>query len=290
MKNKKIQIGIEEIQQIKMSAHEKNQMLDSILSTSIPKDEPIKSPYSFVFRIHKRQLAYYGTAFCLIVIVFGGGGSALKYIKNEMGNNTTNLAAITKERNGTNYQTFQNPTNPEENSNVNNDTVAYLEKNNLPPNFSNSEDSNTPVGGEVNNTPNNVATEIPPVAMSAPASSSIQSPGAGGRSGMMMFATNSSSITITSPNGGESFAAGQMITIKWETTNVDSSSGIWFHLDTIDGKHLENGDLVSSWTDALNTGEKTVTLPVNIPKGQYKIGATISQEIEDVSDNFFTIN
>jgi hypothetical protein len=111
--------------------------------------------------------------------------------------------------------------------------------------------------------------------------------GAGGKDGSLQFPNGS--ITLFSPNGGETYTAGNQITVKWQTKNVAPTAGIWIHLDTADGRHLNNGDLVSSWTDAPNNGEKTVTIPVDIPAGQYKLAVTVGQELEDVSDNYFTI-
>jgi hypothetical protein len=121
-----------------------------------------------------------------------------------------------------------------------------------------------------------------------PTSSQIRTSGAGGKDGTMN--TNpDSSITIISPNGGETYTAGSKMTVKWKTKDVSPTLGVWFHLDTIDGKHLDNGDLVSNWSEVLNSGEKTITIPADIPTGQYKLAVTIAMEIEDVSDNFFTI-
>ncbi len=120
------------------------------------------------------------------------------------------------------------------------------------------------------------------------ASSNIRTSGSGGKDGLMQTKENSS-VTIISPNGGETFIAGDKMLIKWQTKNVASSSGVWFHLDTINGKHLDNGDMVSSWSEVLNTGEKAIIIPAGIPEGQYKLSITISMELEDVSDNFFTI-
>lgn len=111
--------------------------------------------------------------------------------------------------------------------------------------------------------------------------------GAGGIDGRPQFPDGS--ITLLFPNGGETYKAGAQMMVKWKTKNVSSTSGIWIHLDTADGKHLDNGDLVSSWSDAPNSGEKTVTIPVSIPAGQYKVAVTVGQELEDVSDNYITI-
>lgn len=96
------------------------------------------------------------------------------------------------------------------------------------------------------------------------------------------------SITVLSPNGGESYMQGSQVVVKWSTNNLDSSSNnVWIHLDTFDGKHLNNGDLVSSHVK--NTGEKTIIIPSNIPVGKYKLAITAGQYFEDVSDNYFTI-
>ena len=112
--------------------------------------------------------------------------------------------------------------------------------------------------------------------------------GAGGIDDLPQFPDGS--ITLLSPNGGETYKVGGQITVKWQTKNVSSASGIWIHLDTADGKHLDNGgDLVTSWNDAPNNGEKTVTIPVDVPDGQYKVAVTVGQELEDTSDNYITI-
>ncbi len=111
--------------------------------------------------------------------------------------------------------------------------------------------------------------------------------GAGGEEGIPQYPDGS--VTLFSPNGGETYAAGGQMTVKWQTKNVPATAGIWIHLDTVDGRHLDNGDLVSSYTDVLNTGETTITIPLDIPAGQYKLAVTIAQELEDVSDNYFTI-
>jgi len=109
--------------------------------------------------------------------------------------------------------------------------------------------------------------------------------GAGGIDGRLEFPNGS--ITLLSPNGGETYKAGNQVTVKWQTKNVGSGNNIWIHLDTADGRHLNNGDLVSSHIP--NNGEKTVAIPVDIPAGQYKFAVTVGQELEDVSDNYISI-
>jgi len=109
--------------------------------------------------------------------------------------------------------------------------------------------------------------------------------GAGGLDGSLDFPNGS--VTILSPNGGESYKAGGQMVVKWQTKNVGSGNNIWIHLDTIDGKHLNNGDLVVSHVP--NTGEKIVTIPSDIPAGQYKVAVTVGQELEDLSNGYITV-
>ncbi|MFH1608589.1 MAG: hypothetical protein ABH951_01045 [Patescibacteria group bacterium] len=119
------------------------------------------------------------------------------------------------------------------------------------------------------------------------------------------------SITILSPNGGETYTAGQQITIKWTSCNLPSttpvdillqaqfSSGPWFGPSGLATYGLQS-------THTLNSGSTTITLPIQ-GSGQwygsatdmtygtyYKIWiseGTIIQGpgISDVSDNLFTI-
>lgn len=109
--------------------------------------------------------------------------------------------------------------------------------------------------------------------------------GAGGLDGSLDFSDGS--VTVLSPNGGESYKAGEQMVVKWQTKNVGSGNNIWIHLDTVDGKHLNNGDLVVSHVP--NTGEKIVAIPSDIPAGQYKVVVTVGQELEDLSDGYVTI-
>ncbi|MEI7765497.1 MAG: hypothetical protein WCI93_02830 [bacterium] len=90
MEEKEKKIGIEEIQNIKMTVSEKTQILESLLSTPHTKQEPIKSPYSFVSFFQRNHLAYYAMAICLVIILSSGG----IYFKNQARENTRGLATI----------------------------------------------------------------------------------------------------------------------------------------------------------------------------------------------------
>ena len=109
--------------------------------------------------------------------------------------------------------------------------------------------------------------------------------GAGGIDGLPQFPNGS--VTLLSPNGGETYKAGNQVTVKWQTKNVDSGDNIWIHLAAADDGYFNNGDLVSSHIP--NSGERIVTIPIDIPAGQYKFAVTVGQELEDVSDNYISI-
>ena len=94
MENEKIQNGIEEIQNIKMTTEEKGAILGNILSSPVQITKPIKSPYSFISIFQKNQFAYVGMVLLLVIIL--GGGEI--YFKNQAGQNTGNLATIQNPR------------------------------------------------------------------------------------------------------------------------------------------------------------------------------------------------
>ena len=95
MTDEKIKIGISEIQNIKMTENEKENILKSVLSFSIL-TKPIKSPYSLISIFQKNHLIYYGFAFCLLLIL--GGGTAINYFQNQkIGENTGTLTSLPKE-------------------------------------------------------------------------------------------------------------------------------------------------------------------------------------------------
>ncbi|GEM_PF-5135254 len=116
------------------------------------------------------------------------------------------------------------------------------------------------------------------------------------------------SITIISPNGGETYQAGQKITVKWKTNSVPINAESAPYSDGantyIDIKLL---DAVTNYDYGLNIrsdndGEETITLPaINIISGKnfkiklsvfaYASNTSSSKTLfEDSSDNFFTIN
>ena len=84
------------------------------------------------------------------------------------------------------------------------------------------------------------------------------------------------SITILSPNGGETYTAGQQIAIKWESKNIPANAVLSIDSDWIQslGPNFH--------TTSLNDGMELFTIPSNYV-GQFRI--TISTHEYDVADS-----
>ena len=114
-------------------------------------------------------------------------------------------------------------------------------------------------------------------------------------------ATNTPSITILSPNGGETYTAGQQIVVRWSTANVNTL--------TTDNRVMivlrsSISGIGKEYEPVPNTGSATITLPTTFGSGTplvsgnyYKIttqlgGSSMGGRIapSDSSDSTFTIN
>jgi len=119
------------------------------------------------------------------------------------------------------------------------------------------------------------------------------------------------SITVLSPNGGETYTAGQQITVKWNSNNLSKTTPVQILLVANFTSGSWNSSPVANFilsndNSVLNSGSATFTLPVQGSKGwtgsssdlkfgnYYKI--YVSQNLSDTinasdySDNTFTIN
>lgn len=74
--NEKIKIGIDQIQNIKMTEREKENILKNVLNFSVQTEKPIHTPYSFFLTFQKHHFSFYSMATFLILIL-GGSGVAL---------------------------------------------------------------------------------------------------------------------------------------------------------------------------------------------------------------------
>jgi len=263
--NEKLNSGIKEIRNIKMTQEEKENILHSILSSPIQKREPIKSPW-MNFSFLSNRLSYMAIAICLVLII--SGGTFYGSQKNKTGN-ISSLAKIDTQKQINLPNTPPETVDLEKNTATENTNIANPTKN---PTLAILDESNkNAIQG---------ATPIPSGNSGGIVTSSVSAPTT------MMSANPSSFITIISPNGGETFNKGEKITVKWQSAY---SSNIKFNLIRPDGTKLENQYINNNWNNILNTGEETFTTPNDIPRGQYKLSATVGAEIQDVSDNYFTV-
>lgn len=95
-------------------------------------------------------------------------------------------------------------------------------------------------------------------------------------------------ITVTSPNGGETYKVGDSITVNWKTVNVSSLQ----KFDVIRLRAYPNGQEYNLVSNTLNDGQEAITLPSSVPVGSYTL--EIKSYIDnvllfDASDSYFKI-
>ncbi|MCF7912801.1 MAG: C10 family peptidase [Candidatus Cloacimonetes bacterium] len=91
-------------------------------------------------------------------------------------------------------------------------------------------------------------------------------------------------ITVTSPDGGESFAQGETVSITWDSQDISNNVGIMLY----DGTSLEL--VISSMTS--NDGSFNWTVPENQAAGsnyRVKVMDYVNNNIYDYSDSYFSI-
>jgi hypothetical protein len=101
-------------------------------------------------------------------------------------------------------------------------------------------------------------------------------------------------VQVISPNGGETFTAGQQITVKWGTCNIPTTHRMRIDLNI-------SGTTMAGLTQTINDGSETVTLPTTSSWNQMVYGNNFKITIWDVdsgavsapsdqSNNLFVIN
>ncbi len=105
------------------------------------------------------------------------------------------------------------------------------------------------------------------------------------------------SITVISPNGGETYAINDRITVNWKTTGILSSE----RLSIIRLRSYSSGKAYDLAYNFLNDGQEVITIPSSVPVGAIPVGAyTLEIEIKssivgtsvnvfDASDSYFKI-
>lgn len=99
--------------------------------------------------------------------------------------------------------------------------------------------------------------------------------------GVQFSLADSPSVTILSPNGGETFKNdGSSITVKWQTDNMPSTHElILIRLRAVSGGREYNLD-----SNVLNDGQEVLSIPTSVPVGAYTL------EIKTYVDNVLAMD
>lgn len=103
------------------------------------------------------------------------------------------------------------------------------------------------------------------------------------------IAAGTPTITLTSPNGGEKYYAGQPVSFTWTSANMDAENV------KIEAYVRDGFTTTWNWVDAIpttaNDGSESFTIPANATSGaQYKIRITgLTSSATDESDAAFTV-
>ncbi len=106
--------------------------------------------------------------------------------------------------------------------------------------------------------------------------------------------TSVPSITVLSPNGGETLRQGQTYTIKWSTNNISSDKkiGISLQVHKPETGELTTSDVIDIARNINNTGSYNWTVPSNIVARQYVIEVYTVEWVDgrgSDTSNYFSI-
>ena len=100
-------------------------------------------------------------------------------------------------------------------------------------------------------------------------------------------------IKVVSPNGGETFNAGQSVNIQWDLGNLSNYQS--FTISLLDYTYSSSSNSIMDWNLPISTVEDknyTITLPANISGSKYMIKVRLvtgAGAYEDPSNNYFGI-
>ncbi|MEK7142526.1 MAG: Ser-Thr-rich GPI-anchored membrane family protein [Patescibacteria group bacterium] len=92
-----------------------------------------------------------------------------------------------------------------------------------------------------------------------------------------------STITVVSPNGGETLQGGKSYTIKWKTKGISKKEKVSILLEVADD---DRG--ISIATSTTNSGVYKWKVPGNVSGSNFKVAVTL-KSVWDKSDEFFSI-
>ncbi len=107
-------------------------------------------------------------------------------------------------------------------------------------------------------------------------------------------AGQSPSISVVSPNGGQTLNAGSPIVVNWSSVNIPANASVVVFLEKIGSTSVESFPL-SKTVGTPNDGQETFNFPqYATPGSNYKIAIItnyfgLNNAFSDESDNFFTI-
>ncbi len=104
--------------------------------------------------------------------------------------------------------------------------------------------------------------------------------------------TTTPSINVLSPNGGETYKAGDMITVKWNSPNISTDNQkVVIVLNNTGNTIYFDGYELTGPDGTPNDGVESFTLSKNLAPGQYKVKILLkyNYDILDSSDNYFTV-
>jgi hypothetical protein len=77
--------------------------------------------------------------------------------------------------------------------------------------------------------------------------------------------TPPSSITVTSPSGGQTYTAGQQVPVKWTSVQIPSTQTL--EIGLFSSSSVTASQIVG--TAVSNSGQGTITIPASVTAGQY---------------------
>ena len=99
-------------------------------------------------------------------------------------------------------------------------------------------------------------------------------------------------IKVLSPNGGETYTAGQSLKVTWTSCNIPTTESVLIEIVRANTINVPIGPWVVLSSSTPNDGIQTFTLNTSITSGQYELAVKRNSLLpgDDISDNLFTIN